>query len=193
MKSLRLLACFGALFVCFASRSARADDQPTPVVDHGPRFRFGVSATAGLIGQQQTYDNETQWQSNIAVPGLAVRAGVQLDDRYAVFYQLSGSIFLPTLRNAAMFEVTPVRWFSVGAGASVNYFNPLDYDASDAWSLGVPVRLAVNVPFHISPTSGRRLGMSFNVEVTPAYSFGGPGLPAGFQLGSVAGVGFEMF
>jgi len=41
--------------------------------------------------------------------------------------------------------------------------------------------------------SGRRLGASLNVDLTPAYSFGGVNLPAGFQFGSIAGMSFEIF
>ncbi|HSQ68390.1 MAG TPA: hypothetical protein VLM85_34510 [Polyangiaceae bacterium] len=63
---------------------------------------------------------------------------------------------------------------------------------SEAWSLGIPLRLALNLPVHRAE-SGRRLGTSLNVDLTPAYSFGGYELPSGFQLGSVVGLSFEMY
>ena len=172
--------------VALSSHPARAQSESHP------RLRFGVGATAGLV--TQTESNNGGMETEISVPGIAVRAGVQLDDHYALYYEGNAAVFLPTVRNGVMFEVTPVSAFSVAAGVALTYFSLLSLapPTQEAWSLGVPVRLAVNVPLHRAK-SGQRLGMSFDVTLTPAYSFGGPNLPSGFQLGSVAGVSFEMF
>lgn len=200
------IATFSGVALATAAASAQTtppnvDAPQAASVEHGSRLRFGAGLTSGLVTQQEAYSGGAQTTTELTVIGLELRLGVQLDDRFAVFYQGNAAFGLAAaVRNGVLFEVTPRNWLSIAAGVSVNYFDGPNLSGmfgtpvpdSQAWSLGVPVRLALNLPFHRSE-SGRRLATSLSIDLTPAYSFGGYNLPAGFQLGSVAGLSFEMY
>jgi hypothetical protein len=206
-KLLCAATTFSAVALAAATASAQTAPNPDatqPVAHEGDhsRFRFGVGATTGLVTQEESYSGGAQMNSELTAVGLSLRLGAQLDDQWAVYYQGAAAVGLAaSVRNGVLFEITPRDWLSIGSGLSLGYFAAPNLSGmfgntpaptSEAWSLGVPVRLALNLPIHRSE-SGRRLATSFSVELTPAYSFGGYQLPAGLQLGSVAGLSFEMY
>ena len=183
---------------------------PPPPPRSEPRFRFGIGGIAGLAALQRP-DGGTDGSSSL---GFDLRLGVQLSDRYAVLYQVGlqtganlTASSLPNLRNAILVELTPVDAFSVGAGVSADLTT---WDAQNCeplfgcsflqtWSLGVPLRLALNLALGERGASGRRAAASFHVDLTPAYAFGGAysgggsSIAPGLQLGIVAGLSAELF
>jgi hypothetical protein len=170
-----------------APTAAAAQEAPHPT-----RFRFG----AGLVSGQALVPYGSYSTSVVTVLGLGVRLGVQIDDRFAVAYQTNATVLWPHWGNAVLFEWTPTEYFTLGAGPSVDVLAavPNGAGSSDAdVSLGGDVRFAVNVPVHSRP-DGRRYGVSFSVDLTPAYAWVlQGGVANGFQLGVMGGIGFEMY
>jgi len=187
-----------ALSVGLATSSAFAQETfaGEPAIGEGtrgPRFRFGIGNVNGVAWQRKAEAADRPARNvDVFLLGLAIRGGVQINDHYAVFHQTSLSAVFSNFRNSAMFEFTPVDYFSVGAGISMDYYFQSVQHHSPSWSIGAPVRLALNIPVARS-NSGARVGMSLNVDLTPAYNTGDADRPPGFQLGAMAGLSFEVF
>ena len=168
-----------------------AANAPSTRPDSGARARFGIALVCGPTLA------DTGGASNVlgGVIGLELRLGVQLGDLFAVLLQ--GSAGLLDLRAAALFEVTPTRYFSAGVGVGVD-FMPAAFGAppplpeTHAWI--VPARLAFNLPLSAYATENRS-AISFEVNLVPgSVSDGRPAdLGQPFEFGIIGGLGFELY
>jgi hypothetical protein len=152
-------------------------------------LRFGASLVSGVASVSGE-------ESVVALGGLSLRLGVQLDERNAILAEGSGTLLWPAAHGAILFERTPIDMFSIAAGPGVaHWVSPSGSgQATVVTSVVVPVRFAFNVPVGRSPA--RRRAISLSLEIIPgtvvASNDASISQPS-FQLGAMGGVGFELF
>ena len=158
---------------------------PEPVVEDGPRFRFGVAGGGGF----EAVDGLRAW-----MVGFDFRLGLQLNDLIGIYAQphLSFGSFggagsglagtTGTFAVAAMIDFTFIDAFSVGGGFGYGVFN----------NPSGPM-LAIHAAAY--PVSGRseygprRRGLSVGVDLRTVFL----GSPYGTGVHFLATVGYEAF
>jgi len=180
----RVLA--GALAFLFVARPARAQSNGD---GDATRVRLGVSVVSGIV--EVPY---ASLETDPTTAGVAGRFGVQLGDRFAIFDQVNFTVFWLQLRDAIFFEWTPVDFFSVAAGPTIEWLADIAGSADSDWSIGGSVRLALHAIFSRG-ACGRRRAMTFSLEASPSYAFAGWNTysTSGFQLGVLGGVGLDWY
>jgi hypothetical protein len=169
----------------------QADGSPARL-DAGYRFRFGISFISG----ETLLDDGPHTKSTLALLGLDLRLGVQINDLFAAMFQFSAAFV--DLRAAVLFEVTPTRYFSVGVGLGFNstpIVEPLEgCGCGPTGALMMPVRLAFNVPLSTYEDK-HRTSISLELNLMPGYINYGPPADLGhpFELGVIGGIGFELY
>lgn len=177
-------------------RYERRTEVTTTAPDAGrwARFRFGVSGHGGALVNGP----------EIGFGGLSLRAGVQLTDLFAVYYQpmgLAGALYARPdaagaaglLFNSAMADFTIFDMVSVGFGPSLDfvwgcsdsYQTEADCDSTDPF-FGANGRVAVNIG---AMGRGTRHALSVSVDVHPTvfdWDRGAVGVTM------VGGIGYEM-
>jgi hypothetical protein len=182
-------ACALALLLLLAP-AARAQTTDSAAPPEGPRLRFGVGLISG-----GTLVDELHFDRGIAaLLGLDLRLGVQLNERFAVMYQGGATFYWPWIANAALVEVTPIEYVSLAVGGGI-YWIPVVGSGGggdkNSLSVGVPIRVALNVPVGTS-SGGQRHAIAFSVMVVPAATLSGD-LATGFQLGLFGGISYELY
>ena len=179
------------LFVLFAlmcaARTSRAE-----TTDH-VRLRFGAGVGAGLV--------MVNYGSNLepiaTLPSATIRLGAQVNDRFAITYQIGGAILWTQMRNGILFEWTPSAWFTLGVGPEIDVIFNIPNGGGGSYgtfAVGGNARAALNIPI-ARQKSGHRYAISISADLTPAWAtpLSGTLLPSGFQFGFMGGVGFELY
>ncbi len=182
-------------------------EEPAPVASTALRLRFGLGVISGATQVNPYNGNYSDWIATLF--GLELRIGVQLNDRFAVMYQTSGTFLWPQFANALLVEFTPIDYVSIGVGAGIYWIAAVANGSGSCdgppgavatcgspdqtLSAGIPIRLAFNLPWDRSPGEPRR-ALSLSVTMAPAWTLSGAqDLGTEFQLVVLGGIGFELY
>ena len=181
-----LAGCAASILVAYPATAQSTDDDAK--VDR-LRIRAGASFVSGIV--EVPY---ASLQTDPTTVGVSGRLGVQVNDHFAVFDQINLTALWLLAREAVFFEWTPVDYFSVGVGPTIEWVADIGGSADSDWSVGGSLRLALHVPFSHG-LHHRRRAVSFSAEVSPTYAFAGSNTysTSGFQLGLLGGVGLELY
>jgi hypothetical protein len=187
-----------------------AEDAEQVVETPPPRLRFGIGFASGAVDVGGS-------DPLVTVGGLELRGGIQLSDLMAVLYQGSFTLMWPDLRQAVLVELTPT-WLgpvSLATGFGADWMlaaGPIAVPLGPAGgglfdtsrfnqfvSLGIPVRIALDIPVISSTPGHQRQAFSISLELDPSivvlndtYRYLNPFRDV-FQMGFVAGMGYELY
>jgi hypothetical protein len=186
----RSVAVCSLLALTLTARASSADEPPTD--DHPLRFRFGASVGGG-VAEVPRYGN---YDAIATLPSASIRLGAQVNDRFAVTYQIGASILWSQVRNGVLFEWTPSDYFTLGAGPEIDVFFNIPTGGGTSYgtfAVGGNVRAAFNIRLARSK-SGHRYAISIAFDLTPAWETSlNNTAGSGFQFGFMGGVGFELY
>lgn len=178
---------------------------PPPVVDETPRGFFEPRLRLGgsLVGGGS-------WEGpDIGMFGAQVRAGVQLGDWIALYYQPTGMVgFLVdrpdtepegdlagVLWNSLLVEVTVEHFLQFGVGPSVDFVwgcSPGNAEeqgcAEEDANFGLHGRVAVAIGGIFGGGPYERRGVSISLDVHPTWYGGGDE-----GIAMLGGIGFDMY